>query len=154
MSVATPRFLKVSAAGLLLPAGSTEHHVAVYDTLQQLTFTAAPLKDGERLTWKQAEKAATALDLCGRKGEWRLPSRMELLQIIDHDRAYPAVDPEFFTGPYDWTWTSTLWAGSSDGAWVVSFVYGHSGWNGRSTDGHVRAVCSGQWPRSSDKEAA
>lgn len=61
-------------------------------------------------------------------GGWQLVDVPETHLIIDLDRYGPAADPTFFpTLKSDWYWTRRPAAWSPrDGAWIVSFYYGHS----------------------------
>jgi hypothetical protein len=43
----------------------------------------------------QYTKAVNKIGMCG-KTDWRLPTRMELLNIVDNGRPAPAIDPTFF----------------------------------------------------------
>lgn len=88
----------------------------------------------EPMTWQQAKDYAANLD-----DGWRLPTRAELLTLVDDTRHDPAC-AVFPDCPSDWFWTSTPWAGSSSGAWVVNFSNGVAV-NGGVGDGYrVRCV--------------
>src|SRR5688500_1760764 len=55
------------------------------------------------------------------KLDWRLPSRIELLSIVDFERD-PTIDLAVFPGTpgvYFWTWS--LAAGGTTAAWLVDF---------------------------------
>lgn len=121
---------------------TTDDWVAVYDAQQDLTFLATPLEN--TCNWKDAQKAAADCRLLGRS-DWRLPTVCELVSIIDYGRFDPAVDTQFFKGPYGYAWTSQADAESpSGGAWGV---YLHGGGVGRGYRGGrfcVRAVRAGQ----------
>jgi hypothetical protein len=74
--------------------------------------------------------------------DWRLPSRMELLSLVDHDTYEPAsFDKSIKSG--DYYWSSTTDAGSSDAAWYVHFGYGYSGACDKSNSNYVRFVRDG-----------
>ena len=76
--------------------------------------------DGGAMTWEQARARAETLRLAGRS-DWRLPSSMELLALMDHDRHGPAMDTAAFpyTGARYW-WTRTPAAGDPSRAWLVN----------------------------------
>ncbi len=93
--------------------------------------------------WADAQKAAAEVNLGGH--QWRLPTRKELLTLVDDERFEPAINPVFECNS-GWYWTSTPWA-SSPGvcAWVVSFNFGYAYGGGQSYNGFVRAVRVGQF---------
>jgi hypothetical protein len=65
--------------------------------------------------------ASLALD----GGGWRLPTRDELLAIVDTSRGMPAIDTSFFPGtPTASFWTSSPVAGFPARGWTVSFFFG------------------------------
>jgi hypothetical protein len=85
------------------------------------------------MTRQEAEDYAASLG-----DGWRLPTRTELLTLVDDTRCDPAC--VFTDCPSDWFWASTPWAGSSSGAWVVNFSNGVAV-NGGVGDGYrVRCV--------------
>ena len=92
---------------------------------------------------EKATQICAELALAGHT-DWRLPTREELLSIVDLTKHDPAVDKERFpdtqSAPY---WTSTLCAWASSYAWIVNFYYGYASYYHRG-DGYalVRAVRS------------
>ena len=72
----------------------------------------------KRMTWQEAKDYAASLG-----NGWRLPTRTELLTLVDDTRYDPACSV-FSDCTGEWFWTSTPWAGSSSLAWVVSFSDG------------------------------
>jgi hypothetical protein len=99
-------------------------------------------------THAKATKACGDLRLAGH-ADWRLPTRAELLTLVDDTRHAPAIDTEAFPScKKDWYWASTPAAWSSDYAWIVNFG------SGCASDGHrdgndalaraVRSVPAGQ----------
>lgn len=94
------------------------------------------------------EKFAAAVNLVGLCGasDWRLPSRKELLTIVDNSRFNPAIDTKYFPN----TRSSTFWSASPDAnyfieAWDVSFVNGVSSYGQQKLWGlSVRLVRGGQ----------
>lgn len=85
---------------------------------------SATLLDGKRVSRKEAEEAVKALG-----DGWRLPTRTELLSIVDDSRHKPAIDttkfPDTKSEPY-WTCTPCAWDESA--RWVVGFYYGGVGY--------------------------
>lgn len=90
------------------------------------------------MNFKEAEAYCKDLSLGGHK-DWRLPTRKELLSIVDDTRYNPAIDP-VFKCLSDWYWTSTKFAEDSDYQWIVDFGSGSSDWHDRSSSGDVRPV--------------
>ncbi|MCC7280435.1 MAG: DUF1566 domain-containing protein [Chromatiaceae bacterium] len=91
--------------------------------------------------------AVNALNLCGETADdWRLPSRRELLSILDHDRYNPAIDPAYFLNtPNKYYWSADLWANNTLYAWTVYFSDGNTVATDRATYyGSIRLVRSGQ----------
>lgn len=89
--------------------------------------------------------AAACKDLrLGGFDDWRLPTRVELLTLVDDTRHDPAIDTERFPSCKSaWYWTSTPLASSSGFAWLVDFGSGDAGGDHRdSSYGLARAVRS------------
>ncbi len=95
--------------------------------------------DPKRYTYAEAEAAAKAL------GEgWRLPSRVELLSLVDDTKHEPAIDTALFSdtqSSYYWTSTPAAWSPSSS-AWIVVFDDGNASYFLRDGNAFVRAVRS------------
>lgn len=94
-----------------------------------------------RLNWNDADAAAKAVTLGG-FSDWRLPTRQELLTLVDDTRVNPAINKSVFPHCKSaWYWTSTTWAGSpAAAAWFVHFYNGLSSANARGGNARVRAV--------------
>ena len=131
-----PRFLKLDAAG----RETTGDHVAVYDHSTDLVWTAEPLGEFKH---GDAMNACADLELLGSKG-WRAPTIQELLSIVDYTRCDPAIDSDFFKGPYGWTWSATEAASPSGFAWGVYLLDGDSSRLNQGYHAHVLAVRAGQ----------
>lgn len=58
--------------------------------------------------------------------DWRLPTRKELLSIVDYGNALPMMDNDYFPEIGQFVWTSTPLALGSVSAWGVNFQYGNS----------------------------
>jgi hypothetical protein len=140
------RFVKIGADGAELPADAGEW-VAVRDTTTGLVWAVEPVPVDDWSDETEARVAAelAASPLAGLNG-WRIPTRAELVTLIDDTRYDPAIDIRFFPDcPSDWFWTSTKAAPSpGDFAWYVSFSYGGASWGLRGSNGFVRAVRASQ----------
>lgn len=62
---------------------------------------------------------------CG-YADWRLPTRKELLSIIDYGNARPMIDTDYFPETGRFIWSSTPLALGNSSAWGVNFDYGNS----------------------------
>lgn len=100
-------------------------------------------------TWPAAREACQDLVLAGHD-DWRLPSRVELVSLIDNERTEPAIDLEAF--PFvpgnrplsDWYWTSTPAATDPTKAWYVYFYFGYPDTDVQSSDFPARCVRGGR----------
>jgi len=89
-------------------------------------------------------KAVNAAGLCGAK-DWRLPTRKELLSIVDNGRVKPAIDAGLFPNtPAAYYWTSSSYADQTSSAWQIYFLYGEAYVNGKNQAGQVRLVRDAQ----------
>lgn len=135
------RFIKLDAKGKRLPANANAWD-AVLDTTTNLIWSRTLPVD--LVTQPEAVKAASEHVICGKTG--RLPTRVELLTLVDDTRHSPAIDTAFFPNcKSNWYWTATRAAPSpGDYAWIVSFNDGGSSWNFQTYYGFFRAVRAGQ----------
>jgi len=142
------RYFKLDAAGNVLPADSTDEHLAVRienDLLAQPLIVPAFRVSKRAVSWKQAAKAAEKGDVYG--WQWRLPTVEEAMFIPDRSK-YPALPKEFFPdfAGYEWIWTSTVDAEDpSVFAWLVLLSGGYVGRYLQSAHYRVRAVRAGQF---------
>ncbi|HEX6242199.1 MAG TPA: DUF1566 domain-containing protein [Polyangiales bacterium] len=108
-SAANPQTFGVRAAGI------------VVDTITKLEWQQK--SDEVRRTRADAEAYCEELSL--NKGGFRLPSRIELLSLVDFTRSNPSLDASAFpsapVGPY---WSSSRYAGDSGWGWLVNFEFG------------------------------
>ena len=141
MNAVTTRFIKLDSAGQYLPVETTEWD-AVLDLTTNLMW---PVKETRAMSQPKAVAAAQKLTTCG-FNDWRLPTRAELLTLVDDTRHSPAIDVTFFPDcKSDWYWTGSLYAPSpGDCAWYVNFSNGGAGWGDQGGNGFVRAVRVGQ----------
>jgi hypothetical protein len=134
---APARFEKVYGAG-------APDHDAVIDNQTGLMWSVESLGDPddaddgtsqERCTERCRELRLLGFD------DWRLPTRAELVTLIDDTRREPAIDTDLFPRVKPrWHWTSTPAAWSSASAWFVLFSYGLVSYLHRSSDGFALAV--------------
>ena len=73
--------------------------------------------------------------------DWRLPSIIELLSIVDVSKIDPSIDAAFqMPSSMRYFWTSTPCAGDSSSTWFVAFLYGYTYPNSSSSEFWVRCV--------------
>jgi len=113
--------------------------LTVIDSTTGLEWIAKPLA-GE-FEHQKAIDVCAALDFAGHK-DWRLPTRAELLTLVDITRHEPAIDTAAFPDfpKRGWFWTSDLCAWSSASAWCVSFNSGAVSYAHRYGYGFALAV--------------
>lgn len=95
-------------------------HACVRDNVTGLIWST------ESLNWASANNAEASCSRCGYTGGWRLPTRHELLSIVDFSRTAPAIDSDYFPN------TQSAWYGTPDGfapggsgtVWCVDFETG------------------------------
>ena len=82
-------------------------------------------------TWSDAKNQCANLNLVGTG--WRLPTVIELAQIVDFSKSF-AIDTTVFSStgyPY---WSSTAHAGVTSWAWYVYFIQNGSTWANYQTE--------------------
>jgi MOSC domain-containing protein YiiM len=85
-------------------------------------------------------QAVNSTRFCG-VSDWRLPTRMELLSILDNSRYQPAIDTRYFPNtPAEYNWSSSPYNEDKDSAWEVHFKYGEADTNKKNERNHVRLV--------------
>jgi hypothetical protein len=122
---------------------TTDAAVAAATVLEPATGLewSKTLLDGERVNFEKAENAVAEL------GEgWRLPTREELLTLVDLERHDPCIDTDKYPDTKStWYWTATPCAWNRESAhWVVDFDSGYVYGNGLDYGACVRAVRGGQ----------
>lgn len=78
-----------------------------------------------RLSWPDAVTYCEGLTLAG-WDDWRLPSRIELVTLLDLTHADPALNQTAFPDVHgEWLWTSTRQADDPTRSWYVYFYFGY-----------------------------
>ena len=82
--------------------------------------------------------------LCGRSN-WRLPTPVELLSIIDQSQINPPVDTGYFPNlSFNAHWTNQTHAERLDAAWYVYFTAGDNGVIAKTSVANVLLVSGGE----------
>jgi hypothetical protein len=80
------------------------------------------LVDEQTYTFTDASAYCQGLTVAG--GEWRLPSRIELLSLVDYTNPNPVIDMSAFPNtPPAYFWSSSVFAGDKESAWNVNFQF-------------------------------
>lgn len=110
----------------------------VLDTATKRTWVrAAPFKN---YAYQDAVTYCDALVFAG-KDDWRLPSVVELLTLVDRKEVSPAIDPVAFPfAPPEFFWAATLVAKVASSAWIVTFANGGATPYGFGNGCRVRCV--------------
>ena len=130
-----------SAAGADAPAGRyTGTSGSVYDSKTKLTWQQTV--PATTYTWAAANTYCSGVGATLGGTGWRLPTRNELLTIVDYSRTNPSIDSTAFPGtpPSGYFWSASRLAGSSSNAWLVYFGYGAPFDNDVSSHLNVRCV--------------
>ncbi len=126
------------------PAGAGLPHAASYQDNGDGTIS-------DRVTgflWDRLASTATltqpqAVDHCARRGpQWRLPTRIELVSLVDFTVASPGptINPAFPDTPATVFWTSSPSPGTPGSVWGVFFDIGYADVDDVSDDGNARCV--------------
>jgi hypothetical protein len=76
--------------------------------------------------------------------DWRLPTRIELVSLLDLSRTNPALELQAFpSGSSQWFWTASNDAADAAKAWYVYFYFGYPDVDDRSVENRVRCVRGG-----------
>lgn len=91
------------------------------------------------LTWNQANTTCANLPLAG--GGWRLPTRIELVSIVDATRSNPSINVTAFPDtPEDSFWTITALVGVRSSAWIIYLRDGSASYYNLGNMARVRCV--------------
>jgi hypothetical protein len=90
--------------------------------------------------WESALTYCAGLELADR-ADWRVPTRMELMSILNYAHESPAIDEAFFPDtPLAGFWTSSQAYGNTAQAWRVHFAVGLVLREAKTELNHVRCV--------------
>ena len=96
--------------------------------------------DDQLATFAQAAQRCESSTLAG-YGDWRLPSRIELVSILDLTHTQPSINLTAFPQtPSDWFWTSSVAADDPQSAWYVYFYFGYPKTDSVTNQFSVRCV--------------
>ena len=95
------------------------------------------------MTWDSAINYCEDLTLGG-YNDWRLPSRAELLTIVDRSRDYPSIDSAFLNVIPDYYWSFVSYTADVHYIWGVLFEDGGTSYRSKTYDYYVRCVRSGE----------
>jgi hypothetical protein len=122
------------------PRYDTSSPDLVVDLLTGLTWQVAV--DPAERAWQEAKDFCDCSTLGG-FDDWRLPTRIELVSIVDFTRATPAIDGAAFPAtPSDYFWSASPVAGAASAAWYVYFLDGNTHSAGLDTPHRVRCMRS------------
>jgi hypothetical protein len=113
------------AAGAPNPESYTDNgDGTVTDNVTGLMWQQKMPSDG--VGWTSAVDLCLSLTLAGYR-DWRLPSRIELVSIIDPSVSEPSIDVAAFPGtPSVYNWSSTPLTRWPSSAWTVNFAIGYA----------------------------
>jgi Protein of unknown function (DUF1566) len=96
--------------------------------------------DPGNVTFDEANAKCDSLELGGYR-DWRLPSRIELVSILDLAETQPSIDRDAFPAtPSDWFWSSSVGSDGPTTAWYVYFYFGYPKTDERSSPFRARCV--------------
>jgi hypothetical protein len=85
-------------------------------------------------------QAVNKIGLCG-ANDWRLPTKRELLSIVDNSRFKPATDTRFFPNTLSsYYWSSSLYPDQENSAWQIYFLYGEASPINKNKANRIRLV--------------
>jgi hypothetical protein len=128
-----------SEAELPHPARYVAEENTVRDEVTGLVWEQATL--GSETTWEGARARCASLTLDG--GGWTLPTRIELVSLVDPTRTNPAIAPEISLVAVTASllfWTASPSASEDSLAWAVDFGVGQAVLAPKSTRALVRCV--------------
>jgi len=134
-------FLFVILLGSLCYADFNRDKGVVTDTLTRLQWQddyGDNNKSATYTTWSDAVAYCKTLYLDG--GGWRLPTRAELLTIVDYSRVDKCISDDFKQTIGFFYWASNSHAKYETNAWRVSFNSGYTNYSNKLGKSNVRCV--------------
>ena len=124
----------------------TKANGVVTDSKTTLEWQDAYSDNGDSI---KSAKWTDAIDYCegltlNAQSDWRLPNKKELLTIVDYGTYNPAISSVFEKTTSEFYWSSTTFAGNTNGAWVVYFNSGDTNGYPKLDSANVRCVRAGQ----------
>lgn len=92
-------------------------------------------------TWEQAKAYCESLDKWW-KTNWRLPTKKELIWLVDFTRQAPAININYFAVRSNYYWSSTTNANLTSSAWYMDFIYGRVHWDNKTNSNDVLCVAN------------
>jgi hypothetical protein len=90
--------------------------------------------------WRSAQQHCACLRLGGH-ADWRLPTRIELVSIVDYTKDHAAIDRVAFPAtPSEWFWTASEMVDLPGFAWYLYFETGFSNFIDQESTYRVRCV--------------
>ncbi|MFZ5761128.1 MAG: DUF1566 domain-containing protein [Thermodesulfobacteriota bacterium] len=141
---------------LINPPAYTDHgNGTVTDTITGLMWQQG---DNGYTNWYKASGTVdsssnpTGVDVCGDLTlagytDWRLPTKKELVGLVDYSRPYPGptINTTYFPNTkQSHYWSSSTYAYNPSNAWYVYFYYGHVYNHYKNYNYYVRCVRDGQ----------
>jgi fibronectin type 3 domain-containing protein len=125
----------------------TKHTYSWYNPDNAANGGVVGVKNGGNCTGSECDiyafaQAVNSSKLCG-FNDWRLPTRKELLTLVDTSAAYPrpTIDIDAFPNTANtYHWTSTVYEFDPKMAWFVYFGSGYDYYEYKSFASHVRLV--------------
>lgn len=99
--------------------------------------------DGKALsfTWAEAQEKAKSIKLT-EEFECRLPTKEELLSIVDDDTENAKIKEKFFPNTIPWFyWSKTTDQSSDNMAWNINFADGRASNHSKQEKAHIRIIC-------------
>jgi len=153
----------VNTTGLIPDSGQTTSYTATFGEDHDYLIHPPAFTDNGNgtvtdnitgLVWQQKDDAVTriwssAVNYCDTLVlagyyDWRLPSKRELMDIVNYGRSNPSIDSAVFTNTSaNYYWSATSVATTTDYLWVVGFEYGSAAKYIKSSTLNTRCVRGG-----------